>query len=312
MRRRISLLALLPPALLAAAAATAGCGGAAANSPPVPTVAGSFGSDPVVTLPPGRPPGHLLVRTVHAGAGPVVRAADYVLFDVQGKVWNGGREIADSFTGHQPQGLALPSVMPAWRHLAGQRVGSRVVMVVPPADGFGSGGDPAAGVTGKDTLVFVFDLLAALPAGASATGTAVRYRPGAALPSIRMGKGGPAVTVPHGARPPAGLVTRVLIRGRGPAVHPGQTVIVQDVGVVWRTRKVFDSSWRRRFPEAFRLGAGQVIPALEKGLTGVPAGSRVLLVVPPAFGYGASGDPSAGVTASDTLVFVIDVLTAIG
>ena len=308
MRRLLEMVALLAPVLLTAAV-TAGC---AAGPAPRPTVAGSFGSDPVVTLPPGKPPGHLLVQTIHAGGGPVVRGADYVLFEVQGKVWNGDREIADSFTDHQPQGLPLSSAMPAWRHLAGQRVGSRVLMVVPPGDGFGSGGDPAAGVTGNDTLVFVFDLLAALPAGASATGAAVGYQPGAHLPSIRAGTGGPAVTVPRGEKPPAGLVTRVLIRGRGPAVQAGQTVIVQDTGVVWRTGKVFDSSWQRRFPEAFRLGAGQVIPALEKGLTGVPAGSRVLLVVPPALGYGSGGDPSAGITGNDTLVFVIDVLTAIG
>ena len=37
-------------------------------------------------------------------------------------------------------------------------------------------------------------------------------------------------------------------------------------------------------------------------------GDRVLLVVPPADGYGASGQPSAGISGTDTLVFAVDVL----
>ena len=39
-------------------------------------------------------------------------------------------------------------------------VGSRVVMVVPPADGYGAAGSPPK-ISGTDTLVFVVDILAA-------------------------------------------------------------------------------------------------------------------------------------------------------
>ena len=47
-----------------------------------------------------------------------------------------------------------------------------------------------------------------------------------------------------------------------------------------------------------------------EGLAGVPVGSRVMLVIPPALGYGAgrAARPSAGIKKTDTLVFVIDVL----
>ena len=80
--------------------------------------------------------------------------------------------------------------------------------------------------------------------------------------------------------------------------------------MVWRTGQIFDSSWARGFPESFRLGAGQVLPGWEKGLTGLPVGSRVLLVIPPRLGYGKAGDaPDVG--AHDTLVFVIDILAAV-
>jgi peptidylprolyl isomerase len=36
----------------------------------------------------------------------------------------------------------------------------------------------------------------------------------------------------------------------------------------------------------------------------------VLLVVPPDKGYGATGQPQAGIGATDTLVFVVDILDA--
>jgi peptidylprolyl isomerase len=296
---------------LAAGGLLAGCSGGGSGSGPVPVITGPFGSAPVIAMPKGNPPGQLIVHTLIQGGGPVVAPDDYVLFNVEGKVWAGDREVVDSFADHQPQGLPLAlSGVPAWKHLAGARVGSRVLMVVPPKEGFGAAGDPQASVTSGDTLVFVFDILAALPAGAHVSGTPVPYRPGRRLPSVRMTADGPVITVPSKVSPPRSLVSRLLIRGHGRPVVNGDTVVVQYTGVVWRTGKVFGSSWTRRFPEAFQLGAGQVIPGWERGLGGMPAGSRVLLIVPPALGYGKSGDPPY-VAGTDTLVFVVDIVGAI-
>jgi peptidylprolyl isomerase len=294
--------------------AAAGCAAAAPRSlgplPPLPGVSGRLGADPVITIPSGNPAGRLIVRTLIPGHGPVVQPGDYVLFNVQGKVWAGDREIVDSYTNRQPQGLPLRSALPAWRRLAGQRVGSRVLMVVPPKDGFGARGDSPANVTGTDTLVFVFDLLATVPPAAQASGTALPYQPGAGLPGVAVSSRGPSITVPSTARPPAKLVRSLLIRGRGKPIQAGQTVVVQDAGEVWRTGKVFDSSWARGFPESFQLGSGQVIPGWEAGLGGLPVGSRVLLVIPPSLGYGKAGH-TPDVDAHDTLVFVIDILAAV-
>ena len=305
MPRRIKLIML--SVLLLAVAAAAGCG---SDPGPSPGVSGAFGTDPVVTVPSGRPPGQLFVQTVIPGHGPVIRAGDYVLFNVQGKVWAGDREVVDSYTNRQPQGLPLDSraTLPAWRHLAGQRVGSRVLMVVPPRDGFGRRGDPQANIMGSDTLIFVFDLLGAVPEHSDVTGRPFQAGPG--LPSVTWTAHGPSITVPKAARPPAKLVRDVLVRGHGRPVRSGDTVVVQDTGVVWRTGTVFDSSWARGFPESFVLGSGQVIPGWEAGLGGLPVGSRVLLVLPPSLGYGQAGNPP-DVGAHDTLVFVIDILAAV-
>jgi peptidylprolyl isomerase len=38
------------------------------------------------------------------------------------------------------------------------------MLVIPPSDGYGKTGNSQAGIKGTDTLVFVVDVLAALPA----------------------------------------------------------------------------------------------------------------------------------------------------
>lgn len=302
--RRCVLLTVLLLAMVAAA----GCAGGTPG--PVPGVTGRLGADPLITIPTGNPSGQLIVRTVIPGRGPVVQPDDYVLFNVEGKVWAGDREVVDSYTDRQPQGLPLQTGLPAWRHLAGQRVGSRVLMVVPPRYGFGSKGDPQANVMSTDTLVFVFDLLGAMPQRGHATGTALPYQPGPGQPQVAEGSHGPVISIPANTTPPSKLARQVLIRGHGRPVQTGQTVVVQYTGVVWRTGKVFDSSWARGFPESFVLGSGQVLPGWEAGLRGLPVGSRVLLILPPKLGYGQAGNrPDVG--AHDTLVFVIDILAAV-
>jgi peptidylprolyl isomerase len=285
----------------------AGCTAVGTDS--APTVTGRFGADPVIAIPNGSPSGNLVVDTVIQGSGPVVRPDDYLLINVEGKVWAGNRLVVDSYTVRQPQGLPLSTAMPAWRRLAGQRVGSRVMMVVPPKDGYGSAGNPRANIMGSDTLVFVFDVVDALARNAAATGTPVSYRPGATMPTVTNGRNGQKITVPAKATPPVNLTSTVLRKGSGQPIVSGNTVIAQYTGVVWRTGKVFDSSWTRGFPQAFVLGAGQVIAGWEQGLGGHTVGSQILLTVPPTLGYGNQGQPP-DINGTDTLVFVVDIVAA--
>ena len=95
-------------------------------------------------------------------------------------------------------------------------------------------------------------------------------------------------------------------------------MVVQYVGALWRTGKgngtAFDASWKRGQPFSFVIGKkpSQVIPGWDSGLVGQTVGSRVMLVVPPADGYGKAGNSQAGIKPTDTLVFVVDVLGAFG
>lgn len=304
------LLKALTAAVVLCLTALAAAGCSTASAAPVPTVSGGFGTDPVISLPGPKAPPALTVKTISKGSGPVVKLDDYVLFNVAAKVWAGDRLVMDSFTDRQPQGLPLSNGLPAWRHLAGQRVGSRVLMVVPPKDGFGPKGDPSVNVTGHDTLVFVFDILRALPSTAQASGTAMPYNPGTALPSVTPTTQGPLIKVPGHAKAPTHLVSRVLVQGHGPQALKGDTVVVQFTGVIWRTGKVFDSSWAHQAPQVFKLGSGQTVHGWDQGLTGQRVGSRVLLVIPPKLGYGKQGSPPV-IKGTDTLVYVVDIIAAL-
>jgi FKBP-type peptidyl-prolyl cis-trans isomerase len=122
---------------------------------------------------------------------------------------------------------------------------------------------------------------------------------------------GPAIKIPAKVAAPKSLQVKTLIKGKGAVVKKGQELAVQYTGVNWRTGKVFDSSWARKAPLTTPVGEGQVIPGWDTGLVGQTVGSRVLLVIPPADGYGSSGLAQAGIKGTDTLVFVVDILAAV-
>jgi FKBP-type peptidyl-prolyl cis-trans isomerase len=156
----------------------------------------------------------------------------------------------------------------------------------------------------------VVDMLKSIANTAGATGTQTSDG-GGALPTVKAGAAGkgPTITIPSTAAPKT-LQVKTLIKGTGPAVKKGQYIVVQYTGVNYRTKKVFDSSWSRSAPFATVIGEGQVIPGWDTGLVGQTVGSRVLLVIPPADGYGKSGSSGAGIKGTDTLVFAVDIIDA--
>lgn len=106
---------------------------------------------------------------------------------------------------------------------------------------------------------------------------------------------------------PDGLQVTVLKQGDGDVVEPGDSVAVHYLGQVWGG-KVFDNSYDRGQPLSFQVGVGMVIRGWDDGLTGQRVGSRVLLSIPPEYGYGDRGVPQAGIRGGDTLVFVSDIM----
>ncbi|WP_169787700.1 FKBP-type peptidyl-prolyl cis-trans isomerase [Luteipulveratus mongoliensis] len=199
--------------------------------------------------------------------------------------------------------------------LKGQQVGSEIVVAVPPAEGFGPQGNPQMKITAKDTMIFYLKVNDATELLSEVKGTQAKTDPGMPEVSVPAGPVKQAkITVAKGSKPPTTLKSQVLIKGTGPKVIAGQQLLSNYTGQVWGGA-VFDAAAKQGQPVPFQIGAGQVIAGWDKTLVGQTVGSRVLIVVPPAEGYGKTGkknqDGSWAIKPTDTMVFVVDILAAI-
>ena len=136
----------------------------------LPTVTAKAGSAPTLTFPASSPPSGLVTKTLIKGSGPVVTKGEYVIVQYTGYIWRTKKSFSSSWSSGSPFGFVLGAspeqVIPGWdTGLAGQTVGSRVMLVIPPKDGYGSAGQSQAGIKGTDTLVFVVDIIDALKLG---------------------------------------------------------------------------------------------------------------------------------------------------
>ncbi|MGC5012219.1 FKBP-type peptidyl-prolyl cis-trans isomerase [Streptosporangium sp. DT93] len=274
-------------------------------------VVGNFGERPTVRFPEGTPSPGLRFTELMTGTGARIGADDLVVAQYTAHVWDGkdNRLLASSFNQGAPASFPLNGTLTGvGKALRGHAVGSRVIASVPPEEGYGP--NPPGGMTARDELFYVVDVLGTFPPGTAAGGEPTGVGGAAALDGVRVTGppgGRPALSVPKAA-PPATLRSRILLRGTGAGVRAGHLVVTQYEGRVWRGGAVFDSTWAAGRPRAFQIGRGRVIAGWDRALVGVPVGSRVALVVPPGLGYEEGLPPS--IRPGDTLVFVVDVLAA--
>ena len=270
-------------------------------------VDGEFGAVPTITFDKG-----LTVSTTErsvaiAGTGAAVANGDTVTINYS--LYNGttGLEIEKSeYTETSsipfPIDTAATSFVGLAKAISCTTVGTRIVAVIPNAEGFGAQAEQA-GIGAEDTLVFVIDVtsIAAKPL-AEATGTPVE--PLVGFPEVVFTDGNPTVTIPDGDVP-ADYAIETLIQGDGAVVAEGATVIVNYEGVNWNTGEVFDSSFDRGEPATFSTQG--VIQGFHDALVGQKVGSRVVVVIPSELGYGDTGSGDL-IKGGDTIVFVVDIL----
>jgi peptidylprolyl isomerase len=129
------------------------------------------------------------------------------------------------------------------------------------------------------------------------------------LPEITAGKEfGQKPTVAKGAGAPSkDLAVRTVVAGNGRTVAENDFIQAQYLGQTWAEAKVFDNSYDRKTPIVIQLAQGGIIDGWRYGLAGKKAGSRVMMAVPPTWGYGEQGNAQAGIKGDDTLVFVVDI-----
>lgn len=122
----------------------------------VPEVTRDDDGIPTVTLPDGEMPTELQEAVLEEGDGATVVAGDRVTVDYQGISWNSG-EIFDQSFGKSPATFSTTQVVPGFgAALVGQKVGSTVIVVIPPELAYGT--DPEAADLGGQTLVFLIDI----------------------------------------------------------------------------------------------------------------------------------------------------------
>lgn len=193
--------------------------------------------------------------------------------------------------------------------LEGQTYGSRVAAVTSASEVFGDQ-ENQLGVGATDSLVIVADLVEKEAVAPTPTDDKAQDASPDEQPKVVEEEGNPTGLDFSGVDEPAldTPVQRVVLEeGTGAAVKADDTVTVDYLGSTYDAETPFDESYSGGEPLNSPLSG--LIQGWSIGLTGVKVGSRVLLQIPPAFGYGAQGS-GASIPGNATLWFVIDVIKA--
>lgn len=144
-----------------------------------PSVVTSPDGTPGLTLDLQEPPKTVQVETVRGGTGAKVKDGQTVLLQVQAVAWTSPQPTGtfdSTWKTHRPRFYKLSPLAAVAANnitngdagytldassveaLVGERVGSQVLVVIPPKDGYPSGKEPTGYPTGE-TLIFVYDIL---------------------------------------------------------------------------------------------------------------------------------------------------------
>ncbi len=212
-----------------------------------------------------------------------------------------------------PQSLEVSKdILPFLREATiGHKVGDRVVMLTSAEKAYGESGNPTIGIGNKDSVLAIVDILGRSDTIPPLDGPQGEDKKPASWAPTLIEKDGVITGLDFtDAHEPSGkLIATTLVKGDGAKVKSGQTLTVNYLGQVYDAEAPFDESYSKE-PAEFPIGVGQVITGWDDRLVGRTVGSRVILEIPPADGYGKEGNEQAGIKGTDTLFFVVDILAA--
>jgi peptidylprolyl isomerase len=126
-----------------------------------PSAAGTIGTEPTITVPPGAPPTQLESKDLIVGTGPAVKAGDKATVQYVGVAYSSGKVFDSSWSRNQafPFVLGQGQVIAGWdQGVVGMQVGGRRELIIPPSLAYGAQ-SPGAGIAANDTLIFIVDLV---------------------------------------------------------------------------------------------------------------------------------------------------------
>lgn len=151
-------------------------------------------------------------------------------------------------------------------------------------------------------------LLRAAVAAALLAGTACSVdKVSAPVPEITTTVFAPALNVNLAAMTVtnSGLYVQDLTEGTGAAVAAGQTITVHYTGWLANGTRFDGNVGGTPFPTV--IGVGAVIRGWDEGLIGMKVGGKRRLIIPPALGYGSSGQGS--IPPNAILVFDVQLVS---
>lgn len=124
----------------------------------MPTVVRAENGQPGIIVPDATPPDEVAIEVLKKGDGEAVTGDAPVRVHYTGVTWDERTVFDSSWENGAPVSLTLDGVVPGFAEaLEGQEVGSQILVVIPPEDGYG---DQAQGnIPAGSTLVFVIDIL---------------------------------------------------------------------------------------------------------------------------------------------------------
>lgn len=270
-------------------------------------ISGDIGKAPKVEWDGQVGPEDMETDVLSEGDGEELAAGDGAL----AHIWIGNGftedEAFNSYESKAPQLLVGDISEPFKKALEGHRIGSRVAVAANAQDAFGETGNSQLGIGNKDGVLFVVDLVAKV---ADAPSGEEREQAKWAPQLIETDGVITGFDFEGANQPSKNLLDTTLVKGDGPVVESGQTIAVDYLGQVYDAKAPFDESYSTD-PASFPIGVGQVVAGWDKELVGKTVGSRVILSIPPADGYGKKGNKDAGIKGTDTLFFVVDILAAV-
>jgi len=105
---------------------------------------------------------------------------------------------------------------------------------------------------------------------------------------------------------PCGVLVQDIIHGTGAAVRSGRKLSINYVGKFADSDVEFDKNTSASRPLTFRVGTGEVIKGLDKGMEGMKVGGERVITIPPKLGYGSKG--SGNIPGNSTLCFEVKLI----
>ncbi|WP_447036397.1 FKBP-type peptidyl-prolyl cis-trans isomerase [Streptomyces sp. DSM 118878] len=119
------------------------------------------GKAPSIDIPKTDAPGKLVSSYILEGDGDVIKETDSLLCQYKGVLWEDGKEFDSSYKRKQLAQFQLAQVVKGWAQgLTGKKIGSRVLIVIPPKLGYGDKPPQGSSIKKDSTLVFTVDILA--------------------------------------------------------------------------------------------------------------------------------------------------------